>query len=853
MRAQEEAAGMIGRLRTEKTSLDDAHQHEQRVIADLRSEVVTAGGALNTANGELDTLRRQLERAATQRDELMEHNSRGNREYQRLQSEHQAVLGSLHSARQEAIAEHAAMVCEIQFRDEALAQASVDALEHAQPSVKPQNLGLGETQNFSSVTALAGGMGNEPSFARLPELVPSVMNASGNSQSVGVATTTAAARLASSCDAASVTQQQQQQQQQRHGPLFQQPQTSASQSHSGVGIGSESTSHRQSAQDGMFTRAFRGNQGPTGLGFVEQASRQAPHLMSTSASSSHVGATSWFASSPSDFVERVDMPTAQVAYASQDHSEVRKDRNKLPDIDFMSSASDPVQTIHGFEMWILRCATSISTWCKNPKDAVGWWNSVLDEATRHWVRWSMQSPTDRKMEALQRSFGGSRFQEDASSVFEAVLRSDLLERMPRVVVERVYSENRLNSRDILEELMRATLPAFHTVKVTLLDSIETPGNRCTTYAQLQTSLRTWSRGARIAMSRYNLTPEPRRMWLSILSRMAGLQSEPMFAAIMDRHVVSTGVRTIQSLESVLGFVISMEAEVDAILQDQTQTGQIKSNPKAHSGVLGGAPVPQRDALRDSPKSKPGALDVCKSWGTEKGCKFGKACRYRHPYAKVSDGLCFLCGAKEHNSKNCPYDTRKPDSKGAKPGGGPGKDGSGKPGKGKDGSGKPGKGGRDARPGSGNSRAKSGERSQKGSRPASSGRKPSNDSRGKGQKGSSAKSVDASAADADGQKKAKPEVPKASNPARALSTAVDHSTCGDGLLDSGASHVIAPMEELPEQERSEGQRVSRTLASGKPAESMIRHGEVYANRVRRVLIPFGKLVRQTGLLAVWSKS
>eukprot|EP00971_Amphidinium_carterae_P041210 809205-Amphidinium_carterae.1 len=48
-----------------------------------------------------------------------------------------------------------------------------------------------------------------------------------------------------------------------------------------------------------------------------------------------------------------------------------------------------------------------------------------------------------------------------SSNFEAVLRSDLLERMPKAIVERLYAEGRLSSIEILEEAMKATLPAFH--------------------------------------------------------------------------------------------------------------------------------------------------------------------------------------------------------------------------------------------------------------------------------------------------------------------------------------------------------------------------------------------------------
>eukprot|EP00971_Amphidinium_carterae_P349933 6491304-Amphidinium_carterae.2 len=98
----------------------------------------------------------------------------------------------------------------------------------------------------------------------------------------------------------------------------------------------------------------------------------------------------------------------------------------------------------------------------------------------------------------------------------------------------------------------------------------------------------------------------------------------------------------------------------------------------------------------------------------------------------------------------------------------------------------------------------------------------------------------------GKDKPKPSTPRdgAANPARALSAAVDLSTSVEGLLDSGASHVIAPMEELPASAKEGSQKVALTLASGRPTESLILHGEVYAPRVRRVLVPFGKLIRQT---------
>eukprot|EP00971_Amphidinium_carterae_P078288 1548809-Amphidinium_carterae.3 len=326
--------------------------------------------------------------------------------------------------------------------------------------------------------------------------------------------------------------------------------------------------------------------------------------------------------------------------------------------------------------------------------------------------------------------------------------------------------------------------------------------------------------------------------------MTALQSEPSFAAIVDRHIVATGVRTVQSLESVLGFVVSIEAELEALLQDQgiPVSSHTRNNPKANAGLVGSAGASGGNVPSKSPDAKTGKHDtaaVRTSWNTEKGCRFGKACKFKHPFAKVSEGLCFVCGAKQHNSKNCPYSSCKP----GPPPKGEGKDGGKKGGKDKKRSGSQ---NRDA------SRAGSGNRSSGGDKPSGSGTRPhSGDRKGSG---SAPKSPSAKSAGVTGENKgAKPNTPRAANPARALSAALDFSTGGEGLLDSGASHVIAPLEELPDSEKSNGQRVALTLASGRPTDSVILNGEVYAQRVRKMLVPFGKLIRQTGLVAVWSRS
>eukprot|EP00971_Amphidinium_carterae_P082591 1633835-Amphidinium_carterae.1 len=812
MQAQEQAAEMIGRLCTEMTSGEAALQQEQKVNADLRSELLAASNARDTVRGELDSQRRQLERAVTQRDEVLSNNARGNAEYQRLQSELQEAQRTRSAMQQEAIRDREAMLFELAVRDEALAKASVE-VEHASAGAESQNMGLGTGPNFHDSSVQALGLGSEPSFAQLPVVSNSIACACACAEP-------STARLPSSCVAQS--------------PLTQ---THTPSENTCPGVGS-----RFVGGEDPYTRLFRGAPGLCSGSAVPGAG---PSVMSSASGSgvhaipsSYCGNVSWYLPSRAEHV-------GASAGIEQD-IEIRKDRNRLPELDLSGSASDPVQLLHSFEIWLLKCSTAISTWSRSPKDAISAWSTVLENATKNWTRWSTSTPTERKLESLQRPVSG-RFVDTVSSTFEAILRSDLIDRVPKSVVEKIYSEQRISSSEVLEELMKVVLPPFHTVRITLLDSVESVANRCSTYVQLQASLRVWSRGVRISMSHYGLSPEPRRLWLSLLSRMTSLQSDPMFAAILDRHMVSTGVRTVQTLESVLSFVVALEAEIEAIIQDQVphsaSSGHSKNTPKANASTVGSEQRSTPSKPSDAKSSKPGTPELCKSWNTDKGCRFGKSCKYKHPYAKVADGLCFVCGAKEHNSKNCPNSTSKPGSapKGGTPGG---KDG----GKGKAPSGqdKP-------RSSSGsNNRPKggSGNRSQSGGKAGgNNNRNSSGDKRGKDAKGPAAKSAEV---DDKGQKD-KPSTPRASNPARALSAALDCSSSSEGLLDSGASHVIAPLEELPESQKGDGQRVALTLASGRPTDSIILEGEVFAQRVRRVLIPFGKLIRQTGLVSVWSRA
>eukprot|EP00971_Amphidinium_carterae_P192981 3829442-Amphidinium_carterae.1 len=92
----------------------------------------------------------------------------------------------------------------------------------------------------------------------------------------------------------------------------------------------------------------------------------------------------------------------------------------------------------------------------------------------------------------------------------------------------------------------------------------------------------------------------------------------------------------------------------------------------------------------------------------------------------------------------------------------------------------------------------------------------------------------------------------SHSARALSAGVNHDlSCGDALLDSGASQVILPLEELDEESRKFTKPVGLHLASRSGIDSLIYESEVYAERVRRTFIPLGEMIGQTSSSVLWT--
>eukprot|EP00971_Amphidinium_carterae_P226911 4500358-Amphidinium_carterae.2 len=146
---------------------------------------------------------------------------------------------------------------------------------------------------------------------------------------------------------------------------------------------------------------------------------------------------------------------------------------------------------------------------------------------------------------------------------------------------------------------------------------------------------------------------------------------------------------------------------------------------------------------------------------------------------------------------------------------------------------------------GPSRGSSDTRSRPGSSKGRSGSQDRNGGKGKPTGKSFGKSTKS---DSSSTWTKKDQVP---NSARTLSASVKYDLLsGDALLDSGASHVILRLEELDDGSKEFAKLVKLHLASGSGRDSLVDESEAYAEKVRRTLIPLGKLIRQTVSSVLW---
>lgn len=93
-------------------------------------------------------------------------------------------------------------------------------------------------------------------------------------------------------------------------------------------------------------------------------------------------------------------------------------------------------------------------------------------------------------------------------------------------------------------------------------------------------------------------------------------------------------------------VLLAEAETLHLVGEQSST-MTPTPTKPQVKQLGLAASPPKTSQQG------GAVGVCRYWGTEAGCKYGRLCKFEHHQLPDRNKRCFLCSSALHQKAQCP--------------------------------------------------------------------------------------------------------------------------------------------------------------------------------------------------------
>ena len=216
----------------------------------------------------------------------------------------------------------------------------------------------------------------------------------------------------------------------------------------------------------------------------------------------------------------------------------------------------------------------------------------------------------------------------------------------------------------------------------------TSTQEATTAAEAVQRLRLWKRQWTRAQELGASTPDPVLLIGALDAVMRGLltkDSQAMFRVSTYRMANEVDIRP--TATTVMQYHELLQGEADLMLAGTVASGSgSKGQPEGHPGVKAMvAPPFNPPSMPPKPDQQLGSNTTCRWWGTDDGCRKGKACKFYHGILSDRSSRCWTCSSKNHRKSECPYrQGGQEQPRSAAGGSGLGGPGGGKEGGGKDG-------------------------------------------------------------------------------------------------------------------------------------------------------------------------
>ena len=304
-----------------------------------------------------------------------------------------------------------------------------------------------------------------------------------------------------------------------------------------------------------------------------------------------------------------------------------------------------------------------------------WWDGVINRVTQVYLQWLEASPLER----LKITAPMMTAEEEGSVRLAQRVTTMLLEAVPQTLRTELIATRKLEVNEILFYIHKVYQPGGVAERQQMLQSI-TMTKEAVDPREAVDSLRLWKR----QMLRC------RELKLSLPDGLLRIQA---LDRIMNSLLKKDGQASFRISTFRLNHKIDVRPEegsldhfFDLLLAEAEYMMTSAGGEDTMTSGSGQTTTTNRASVKSMMQNSPGEKGgdkpfgsvACRWWGSDRGCKMGKQCKFSHDGAlQDKSSRCWLCSSKEHRRMDCPTKDEKGEGKGYGKSKGGGEKGEGK--------------------------------------------------------------------------------------------------------------------------------------------------------------------------------
>ena len=276
-------------------------------------------------------------------------------------------------------------------------------------------------------------------------------------------------------------------------------------------------------------------------------------------------------------------------------------------------------------------------------EALEWWDEVMRQVLNTYGRWLEAGPIERLHIAPP--------SDEASTL--------LMNAMPPGLREELVASRTLSTSGILFKVLRNYQPGGAAEKAETLQAL-TVAKSAKTPRDAVEQLRKWRRHQLRADELGVVLPDCSILIKALTAMVQDvLAGAPLASFRVNSFRMQCHLDTKPSPTNMESYYQMVLAEMEnLVLAPENAAG---SGGQSTSATTTPTVKMVQGAGKGGTKSDTG-LQLCRSWGSENGCRFGKSCRFEHPALPDSRDRCWNCSATTHQKSACPYNKQSSTAK-----------------------------------------------------------------------------------------------------------------------------------------------------------------------------------------------